>query len=37
MGYDERHLVTDSKIALGLLAVGLALAAPKKLIIVQTL
>jgi hypothetical protein len=27
MGYDERHLVTDSKIALGLLAVGLALAA----------
>jgi len=27
MGYDERHLVTDSKIALGLLAVGLALTA----------
>ena len=27
MGYDERHLVTDSKIALCLLAVGLALAA----------
>ena len=27
MGYDERHLVTDSKIALGLLAVCLALTA----------